>query len=42
MSAESGLTRLIGENGYMFLGVILFAFMGYILYRLAINKNKLI
>jgi uncharacterized oligopeptide transporter (OPT) family protein len=41
MSAESGLTSLLGEDGYMLLGLALFAVMGYTLYRLATNRKKL-
>jgi putative OPT family oligopeptide transporter len=39
-SAEHGLTRSLGEEGYKWLGVAFFALMGTILYRIAIGKNK--
>ena len=42
MSAESGVSGVLGEGGYMNLGVICFAVMGYVLYRLAISKKQLI
>jgi len=42
MSAESGVSGVLGEGGYMILGVICFAVMGYVLYRLAISKKQLI
>lgn len=39
-SAEHGLTKLLGgETGYMLLGVLFFAIMGFVLYRIAIKKD---
>ncbi len=38
-SAEHGMTKLLGENGYYFLGVLFFALMGIVLYRIAIKKD---
>lgn len=35
ISAEHHLTALLGEGGYQMLGILLFAFMGYVLYRVA-------
>jgi OPT family oligopeptide transporter len=40
MSAESGLTRWLGGEGYKWLGVAFFALMGLILYRFAVSKAK--
>jgi OPT family oligopeptide transporter len=40
MSAEAGLTRSLGSEGYKWLGVAFFALMGLILYRVAISKRK--
>ena len=40
MSAESGLTRWLGGEGYKWLGVAFFALMGFILYRVAVSKAK--
>ncbi|HEV7782455.1 MAG TPA: oligopeptide transporter, OPT family [Chitinophagaceae bacterium] len=42
MSAESGLTGIIGEGGYMVLGVLCFAVMGFVLFKLGTSKKKLI
>jgi OPT family oligopeptide transporter len=42
MSAELGLTKMLGEGGYMVLGVICFAIMGFVLYKIGISKRKLI
>jgi uncharacterized oligopeptide transporter (OPT) family protein len=42
ISAELGLTKLLGEEGYKWLGVAFFALMGFILYRVAISKRKII
>jgi len=40
VSAETGLTQLLGTEGYKWLGVAFFAAMGLILYRVAIGKQK--
>ena len=42
VSAEPGLTRSLGGEGYKWLGVAFFALMGLILYRVAISKRKII
>ena len=39
-SAEHGLTASLGTEGYKWLGVAFFTFMGIVLYRIAIRKNK--
>ncbi len=38
VSALNGLTSILGEGGYMLLGTGFFAFMGWVLYRLAVKK----
>ena len=40
VNTEHGLTQLLGENGYMLLGTIFFLFMGFVLYRIAVKKDK--
>jgi len=40
VSTEHGLTNILGEKGYYFLGVAFFAIMGYVLYKVAIKKEK--
>ncbi|MEX6688885.1 OPT/YSL family transporter [Danxiaibacter flavus] len=40
-SAEHGLVNLLSDTGYMLLGVAFFAFMGIVLYRVAIKKNEI-
>ncbi len=40
VNAEHGLTNALGGEGYKWLGVAFFALMGFILYRIAIGKNK--
>jgi len=42
ISAEAGLTKSLGPEGYKWLGVIFFALMGFILYRVATGKRKII
>ena len=38
-SAEHGLTQMLGgETSYFFLGVAFFAFMGFVLYKMALKK----
>lgn len=39
VSLEHALTSLMGEGGYAFLGVLFFAAMGIMLYRLSTKKN---
>ena len=38
VSALNGITSILGEGGYMLLGTGFFAYMGWVLYRLAIRK----
>ncbi len=40
VNAEHSLTSSLGGEGYKWLGVAFFAFMGYVLYRIAINRRK--
>ncbi|MBS1609471.1 MAG: OPT/YSL family transporter [Bacteroidetes bacterium] len=40
INAEQSLTGLLGEEGYKWLGVIVFGLMCLILYRVAIGRNK--
>lgn len=40
LNAEHGLQTALGGEGYKWLGVAFFALMGFILYRIAIGKNK--
>jgi OPT family oligopeptide transporter len=40
VNAEHGLTSSLGGEGYKWLGVVFFAFMGFVLYRIAIGKKK--
>ncbi len=40
VNAEHGLTQSLGDNGYKWLGVAFFALMGFILYKIAVNKQK--
>jgi len=40
VNAEHGLTQSLGGEGYKWLGVVFFALMGFILYWVAITKNK--
>lgn len=40
MSAEHGLTTSLGENGYYLLGVLFFALMGFVLYRIASKRSN--
>ena len=39
-SAEHGLTNAFGQTAYYLLGAAFFALMGYVLYRVAIKKDK--
>lgn len=40
VNAEHGLTSSLGGEGYKWLGVIFFALMGFVLYRIATGKQK--
>jgi putative OPT family oligopeptide transporter len=40
VNTEHGLKTGLGENGYFLLGVLFFALMSFILYRIAIDKKK--
>ena len=40
ISMEHGLSASLGTTGYYFLGVMFFAFMGWVLYRIAMKKTK--
>jgi len=40
INAEHGIIQSIGGEGYKWLGVVFFASMGFILYRVAISKRK--
>ena len=40
ISAEHGLTNLLGENGYYILGALFFAAMAAMLYRIADKKTE--
>ncbi|HRG31985.1 MAG: oligopeptide transporter, OPT family [Saprospiraceae bacterium] len=39
-SAEHGLTALLGAGGYNLLGVVIFGFMAWVLYKIAIKPEK--
>lgn len=41
VSMEHGLMSTLGEKGYFLLGVLFFAIMGYMLYKIATNKSKM-
>jgi OPT family oligopeptide transporter len=40
LNAEHGLQSALGVEGYKWLGVAFFALMGFVLYRIALGKNK--
>jgi OPT family oligopeptide transporter len=40
VNAEHGITESFGGEAYKWLGVAFFAFMGFVLYRIAISKKK--
>lgn len=40
VNAEHGITNSLGGEGYKWLGVIFFAIMGFVLYRIAVSKQK--
>mgnify|MGYP003594717397 FL=1 len=39
-NAEHGLTALLGAGGYNLLGVVIFGFMAWVLYKIAIKPEK--
>jgi hypothetical protein len=41
VNTEHGLTGLLGVDGYFILGVLFFALMSFILYRVARSKKKM-
>jgi hypothetical protein len=41
INTEEGIIHSIHENGYKLLGVLFFAAMAYILYRVATNNKKM-
>jgi len=40
INTEHGLSEALGTEGYKWLGVLFFALMGFVLYRVAISKKK--
>lgn len=40
VNGEHALTSMLSENGYMILGTVFFLAMGWILYRIAVKKEK--
>jgi putative OPT family oligopeptide transporter len=40
ISLEHSLVNSLGQNGYFILGSLLFAFMAFVLYRVAMSKDK--
>lgn len=40
INTEPGLHNALGGEGYKWLGVAFFAFMGFVLYRIAVQRNK--
>jgi len=40
LSLEESLSKALSQNGYYALGVVFFAVMGYILYRVAVSQEK--
>ncbi len=40
VNAEHGLTNMFGENGYYLLGALFFVLMGFVLYRIGIQKTE--
>ncbi len=42
VNAEHGITQALGGEGYKWLGVAFFALMGFVLYRVAIAKKKVL
>jgi hypothetical protein len=40
LNLEEGFSNAIGHGGYQILGVLFFALMAFVLYRIAIKKDK--
>ncbi len=40
-SMQAGLMKGLGQTGYYLLGILFFAFMGYVLYRFATNRRRI-
>jgi hypothetical protein len=40
INLEHGIARALGEGGYFFLGVLCFAVMGFLLYKIGIKKTE--
>jgi putative OPT family oligopeptide transporter len=40
VNAEHGISKSLGQGGYFILGTLFFAFMCYVLYRVAMKKDK--
>ncbi len=40
VNMEAGLEHALGEGGYFLVGVVLFAVMGYLLYRIGVGRDK--
>lgn len=40
VNMEHGFAKALGENGYFFLGVLCFAVMGYLLYKIGMKKTE--
>ncbi len=40
VNAEHGLTGMLGDNGYYLLGALFFVLMGFVLYRIGIQKTE--
>jgi hypothetical protein len=40
LNAESGIIEAIGANGFKLFGVLFFALMAYVLYRIGVRKGK--
>ncbi len=40
INMEHGLSNLLGQNGYFFLGIAFFAIMGFILYKIGVQKTE--
>ena len=40
INAEHGITAALGEGGYKWIGVAFFAFMGVVLYRVAVSRRS--
>jgi hypothetical protein len=40
VNAEHGISKSLGQGGYFILGTLFFALMCYVLYRVAMKKDK--